>query len=60
MVKVGGVLLFSTHGMHAYGLLNQEARQSVEKLSEGFYYVGVSETSRLSSIDYGTTYVSQT
>jgi len=60
MVKVGGVLLFSTHGLHAYGLLNEQARRVVEELSEGFYYVGVSETNRLSSMDYGTTYVSQT
>ena len=58
MLKDGGVLLFSTHGMHAYGLLSEEARAPVEEVREGFYYVGLSETKRLSPEDYGTTYVS--
>jgi SAM-dependent methyltransferase len=59
MVQDGGILLFSTHGMHAYGLLGDQARAAVDEVREGFYYVGVSETKRLSPLDYGTTYVSQ-
>lgn len=57
MLQDGGVMLFSTHGLHAYGLLSDQARAAIDEVREGFYYGGQSETTRLSPADYGTTYV---
>lgn len=57
MLTEGGILIFSTHGMHCYNLLDDETKKRVEKIEEGFCYLTQSETKRLSVKDYGTTYV---
>jgi SAM-dependent methyltransferase len=53
----GGMLIFSTHGRYSYDLLDDETRTHVKKVEEGFFYLPQSETKRLSTKDYGTTYV---
>ena len=57
MLNEGGILIFSTHGMHCYNLLDDESKKRHEKVEEGFFYLLQSETKRLSVKDYGTTYV---
>jgi 2-polyprenyl-3-methyl-5-hydroxy-6-metoxy-1,4-benzoquinol methylase len=59
MLNDGGLLIFSTHGMNHYYLLDDETKTLVEKIEKGFYYLPKSfDTERLSAEFYGTTYVS--
>ena len=53
----GGILIFSTHGEYCYNLLDEEIRTHVKKVEQDFFYMPMSETTRLSTKDYGTTYV---
>jgi len=57
MLNERGILIFSTHGMHCYNLLDEKSKKHVGNVEEGFYYFAGSETKRLSTKDYGTTYV---
>ena len=57
LLNDGGILIFSTHGVDLIKLLNDEMKVLVQKVEEGFYYVPLSETKRLSTKDYGSTYV---
>ena len=57
MLDEEGILIFSTHGMYSFSLLDQNIRNRSEAINDGFYYFPQSETKRISSKEYGTTYV---
>lgn len=58
MLSYNGILIFSTHGMFCYNAMGDEAKRSIKLLSDGFYFWPQSETKRLSTEDYGSTFVS--
>ena len=61
LLEPGGALVFSTHGMHAFGVdVSDAEREAFEEVAEGFFYRTVNETrGRLSTDHYGLTYVAE-
>lgn len=57
MLENNGVLILSTHGDYAYGLFDSKAKKQIENIKDGFLYLQISETNRLSRKEYGTAYV---
>jgi len=60
MLQLGGLLVFSTHGMGNYANHRPEIQRRFGKLAEGFLYNGGNETpGRLAGDYYGTAYVAE-
>ncbi len=61
LLEPGGVLLFSTLGMHAWSVnVSEEQRSSFETVEDGFSFSGTNETrGRLGAEHYGTAYVDE-
>jgi len=57
MLEDGGFLILSTHGVHCYNLIDNETKKRIEVIMDGFYFIKQSETQRLPTEVYGTTYV---
>lgn len=57
MLNDEGLLILSTHGNYCFDLLDTGSKIRTKKVKEGFHYLEQSETSRLSTKEYGTTYV---
>lgn len=61
LLDPGGLLAFSTHGMHAFGVNVPDAeREAFEEVTEDFFYRRANETrGRLSTDHYGLSYVAE-